>query len=270
MNIIKISFDRAPDLHIQLYQNSFVSKWVSLLQEELQTKEILQLDTFSFFIDEQEARQHLLEAIDAVNKFLKTIFIDVPTDSDFKNPDYYNYLHLQFEKLAGPDWNKPTRLVLIAPPAIKLAIRHINRFCHRLEHQSYKIKPMLRVEFDSSRREPLAEEDYKLFEQGKKNNQVYLDYSTLGKSLYECYEDGLPPTYAGLKMQEHYCANFVLSFGKTPKLKSPNGFKSWLIEHGIDSSTIKNLGHIPLGYIVEKEMLQFIVKCRKINKITLE
>ena len=228
------------------------------------------LARFSFFINEQEARQHLLEAIDAINKFLKTNFIDVPTDSDFKNPDYYNHLHSQFEKLAGPDWSKPTKLVLIAPPAIKLAIRHINRFCHRLEQQPYKIEPILRVEFDSSRREPLAEEDYKLFEQGEKNNQVYLDYSTLGKSLYECYEDGLPPTYAGLKMQEHYCANFVLSFGKTTKLKSPNGFKSWLIEHGIDSSTIKSLGNIPLGYIVEKEMLQFIVKCRKINKITLE
>jgi hypothetical protein len=270
MNIITISFDQALDLHIQLDQNSFVSKWASLLQEELQTKEILQLDTFSFFIDEQEARHHLLEAINTVNKFLKTVFINAPTDSDFKNPNYYNYLHSQFEKLVGPDWSKPTRLIAIAPPAIRLAIRHINRFCHRLEQRPYKIEPVLRVEFDSCRRESLAEEDYKLFEQGEENNRVYLDYSTLGKSLYECYEDGLSPTYAGLKMQEHYCANFVLSFGKTTKQRPPAKFESWLVEHGIDSRTIKNLGRIPLGYIVEKEMLQFIVKCRKINKITLE
>jgi len=270
MNTITISFDQAPDLHIQLDQNSFVSKWTSLLQEELQTKEILQLDTFSFFLTEQESRQHLLEAINTVNKFLKTVFIDIPTDSDFKNPDYYNYLHLQFERLAGPDWGKSTKLMLIAPAAVKLAVRHINRFCHRLEQQPYNIEPVLRIEFDSSRRESLVETDYKFFGKSDETNRVYLDYSTLGKSLYECYQDGLPPTYAGLKMQEHYCANFVLTFGKTTNLKPPDGFKSWLSEHGIDFSTIKNLGHIPLGYIVEKEMLQFIIKCRKINKIRLE
>jgi hypothetical protein len=173
MDIITISFDQAPDLHIQLDQNAFVFKWASLLQEELQTKEILQLDTFSFFITEQESRQHLLEAINTVNKFLKTVFIDIPTDSDFKNPDYYNYLHLQFEKLAGSDWSNPTKLMLLAPPAVKLAVRHINRFCHRLEQQPYKIEPVLRIEFDSSRREPLAEEDYKFFGQSDETNRVF-------------------------------------------------------------------------------------------------
>lgn len=270
MDTIKISFDLGIDLHIKLDQNNFVKKWSKFLSEELVTKEILQLDTFSFFISEDEARKHLINAIVTVNKFLKTSFIDIPTEDDFNNSAYYIHLHEQFEKLAGPDWSKPTRLMVIAPPAVRLAVRHINRFCHRLEQQPYKLEPMLRVEFDSDRREPLANEDYALFESMKDNNRVYLDYSTLGKSLYDCYEDGLDPTYAGLKMQEHYCANFILKFGEITTRKSQIGFREWLAKHGIDNGSIKNNGHIPLGYIVEENVLQSIVNCRKINKITLE
>jgi hypothetical protein len=88
--------------------------------------------------------------------------------------------------------------------------------------------------------------------------------------LYECYEDNLPPDYAGLKMQEHYCANFVLKFKNPTHRKAPGNFKKWVESYGIDYSTIKNTGHIPLGYIVEENLLQSITNCRKINKITLE
>lgn len=270
MDIIKISFDLGVDLHIELDQNNFVKKWSQLLSEELLSKEILQLDTFSFFLSEDESRKHLVNAIDTVNNFLKTSFIDIPTTEDFDNPVYYIHLHEQFEKLAGPDWGTPTRLMVVAPTNVKLAVRHINRFCHRLEQRPYRLEPMLRVEFDSARREPLAVQDYELFGSFDENDRVYLDYSTLGKSLYDCYEDDLDPTYAGLKMQEHYCANFILKFGKLIKRKPESGFNSWLAKYGIDSAAIKNNGYIPLGYIVEKNSLHSIINCRKINKITLE
>ena len=270
MKTIKVSFDQAINLHIVLDQNKFVNKWAKLLAEELHTKSILQLDTFSFFLSEDESRHHLINAITTINSFLKTTFIDIPTDSDFNDPDYYNHLHIKFEKLAGPDWDKPTKLMVIAPQEVLLAVRHINRFCHRLEQRPYKIEPIIRVEFDSNRRELLAEEDYQLFGSMEENNRVYLDYSTLGKSLYECYEDNLSPDYAALKMQEHYCANFILKFGNTTSRKSKNGFKKWVESYGINYATIKNHGHIPLGYIVEENLLQSITKCRTINNITLE
>jgi hypothetical protein len=270
MNSIKISFDRGVDLHVKLDQNTFVKKWSKLLDEELHTKDILQVDTFSFFISEAEAKQHLITAINTINQFLKTLFIAVPTEENFNDPDYYNHLHEQFEKLAGPDWSKPTQLMVIAPSEVRLAVRHINRFCHRLERRPYKVEPVLRVEFDSSRRESLAVEDYELFVPPIEDGRVYLDYSTLGKSLYECYQDNLDPNYAGLKMQEHYCANFIVSLGTMTTKESYAGFNTWLVKHGIDPKSVKNNGHIPLGYIVEKNMLQSVVNCRTINKITLE
>jgi hypothetical protein len=270
MKMIKVSFDQEINLHIALDQNKVVDKWAKLLAEELLTKNILQLDTFSSFLNEGESRHHLINAITTVNSFLKTTFIDIPTESDFNDPDYYNHLHIKFEKLAGSDWNKPTKLMVIAPQEVRLAVRHINKFCHRLEQQPYKVEPIILVQFDSYRREPLAEEDYKLFTTLDENNRVYLDYSTLGKSLYECYEDDLSPDYAGLKMQEHYCANFILKFGKITSRKPKDNFKKWVESHGIDYTTIKNHGYIPLGYIVEENLLQSITNCRTINKITLE
>jgi len=270
MRKIKISFDLGVDLHVRLDHNHFVEKWSKFLAEELTTKPILQIDTFSFFFSETESRQHLVSAISTVNQFLKTSFIDVPSDTDFDRLEYYIHLHEKFEKLVGPDWSKPTRLMVIAPAEVKLAVRHINRFCHRLEQRPYQLEPMLRVEFDSYRREILALDDYALFGPFIENQRVYLDFSTLGKSLYDCYEDGLDPFYAGLKMQEHYCANFILKFGDITKRKSQAGFTAWLAQHKIDHTIIKNNGHIPLGYIVEENSLQSIVNCRKINTITLE
>jgi hypothetical protein len=270
MNTITISFDLGIDLHIKLNQNRFVRRWANLLAEELETKEILQTDTFSCFFTEDQSRQYLIDAIITVNNFLKTTFIDIPSENNFLDPEYYNQLHEKFEKLSGPDWDQPTRLMVIAPKEVQLAIRHINRFCHRLEEKPYKIEPLLRVEFDSSRREPLLDDDYELFVPMKENNCVYLDYSTLGKSLYECYQDGLDPDYAGLKIQNHYCANFILKFENSKQRRPPEDFLLWLSKYNYEYNKIKNYGHIPLGYIVEKNLLQSIVNCRKINKITLE
>ena len=193
----------------------------------------------------------------------------LPKDSKINSQDYYNLLHSKFEKLAGSDWSEPTKLMVIAPQEIQLAIKQINRFCHRLEQRPYKIESWLRVEFNTSRRELLLAEDYNLFEPIKDANIVYLDYSTLGKSMYECYQDGLDPTYLGLKIQEHYCANFVMLFDQPPAIDKDK-FNQWLKQYNVDTSLLKSSGAIPLGKIEDNNALQSVLKSRKINKITLE
>jgi hypothetical protein len=269
MSDLNIYFDTDVVLHINLYDNPFVQKWKELLQEELTTKSILQTDTFSFFMTEEESQKYLVDAITVVNGFLKHEFIAIPNGNDFVNANYYNDLHIKFEQLSGPDWDKPTKLILIAPPEVRLAIKHINRFCHRLEQRPYSIEPLLRVEFDTHKRIPLEPEDYEYFDKTM-SGSVYLDYSTLGKSLYDLYEDNLPVDYKGLKMQQHYAANFIVKFEEPTQRKPSHRFKSWLELQGINPSSISNTGHIPLGNIVEPNHFDLIVKSRKINKITLE
>jgi hypothetical protein len=266
MQII-IVFDTGYELTVDLIDNDFVKRWCRLLSQELERGTLLQEDTFSNFIPEFLARQRLEQSIDTVNKFLRREIISVPLSRDYDDPEFYNRLHEQFEKLAGPDWDHPTRLMLLAPEVVKLAIRHINRYCHRLEKRPYSVEPEMRVEFNTHNRHPLNADDYKLFKPVSHDHTVVLDYSTLGKSLYECYEDGLTPEYAGLKIQHHYCANFVLKFGEPTRLKSSEGFETWLRDYNITNPTP---GQIQLGNISDKTAFDKVKQCVKIVTIKLE
>ena len=268
---IKIDFDNNLTLTVRLDNNDFLNRWCALLEQEISKDTLLQEDTYSCFFTEEQSRCRLDSAINIVNSFLNTEFVSLPTVDDYSNPDYYNELHLKFEKLAGPDWEKPTRLMTFAPNDVKLAVRHINRYCHRLEQKPYRVDPLMRVEFDTYTRESFKPEDYDLFyNYDEVNDVVLLDYSTLGKSLFECYEDYLSPSYSGLKIQHHYSANFILKFGKVQYRRSKQEFSNWLNEHGLTNLPKSVYGHIKLGEIVEKNLLQKVQESAKILKIRLE
>lgn len=261
---IRIVFDTGYELTVDLIDNDFVKRWCRLLSQELERGTLLQEDTFSNFIPESLARQRLEQSIDTVNKFLRREFISMPRSTDYDDPDFYNRLHEQFEKLAGPDWDHPTRLMLVAPDSVKLAIRHINRYCHLLERQPYQQQSWMRVEFNTHLRESLLDQDYELF--GPVSDySVVLDYSTLGKSLYECYQDRLPPDYQGMKQQQHYCANFILMFEKDHQ--PMQGFYQWLQDHNITNA---RSGQITLGSISDKTAFDKVRQCAKIVNIILE
>ena len=123
---IKIVFDTNYELLIHICENDFSLRWLELLKLEIQKNNILQIDTYSSLMPEHIARNYLLKAIDSVNNYLKKEFILAPTEQEYSSKEYYNYLHTRFEKLAGPDWSQPTRLMQVAPDNIKLSIKHIN------------------------------------------------------------------------------------------------------------------------------------------------
>jgi hypothetical protein len=264
-----VTFDTQYRLTINLYDTDFVSRWVSVLKEDLKKNNILQTDTYCSLMTEEQAKAILIESIVKINTFLKTDLIAIPTGDDFENLDYYNYLHSKFEKLAGPSWENPTRLVLVAPIDIRLAIRHINRFCHRLESRPYKVEPFMRIEFDSSIRVPLHDQDYNFFEVIDEPGAVVLDYATLGKTLFECFQDGLAPDYIGLKHQHHYCSNFKLKFQSEYSQEKIKEFNDW-----IEVNQLKNLpksvfGEIKLGCF-DPLAYNEIIKTSKILNITIE
>lgn len=261
---IRLVFDTGYELTVDLFDNNFVNRWCRLLSQEIARNSLLQEDTYSSFVPESLAKQRLEEAIDSVNGFLKREFISKPCVSDYEDPDFYNRLHEKFEMLSGPDWSKPTRLMRIAPDNIRLAIRHINRYCHQLECP----RSIMRIEFATHYREPLQDDDYLLFRPTNEANIVTLDYSTLGKSLYECYFDKLPANYSAMKSQQHYCANFVLNF--TPIQPDYNGFKIWCAEQGINEIPTPELGQLQLGKIRDQNSFDQVKKTAKILNIILE
>lgn len=266
---LKILFDTHYELGIDICENDFTTRWITLLQSELGKSDILQTDTYSSLMPEEVARNHLLSAISIVNSFLKKDFIQKPEGQDFESIDYYNYLHMQFEKLAGTDWEKPTRLVQVAPNFVKEAIRHINRFCHRLENRPYKIESYMRVEFDHPTRSALYKEDYDTFEIIDDDGVMILDYATLGKTLFECFRDNLPPTYAGMKHQHHYCSNFVLKFVNDIDKNKIQEFKNWIKLHKLSDLPKSVLGEIKLGTF-DPNAIEEIKKTSKILKIIVD
>lgn len=263
---IKIVFDTGYELAVDLLDNDFVKRWTELLSQEIERGTLLQEDTFASFIPESLARQRLEQSISTVNKFLRREFIPIPSLDDYDNPNFYNKLHEKFEKLAGTDWDNPTLLMVVAPPEVKLAVRHINRYCHRLERRPYEEQTFLKVEFNTKERKLLEPSDFELFGPAH-DGAVVLDYSTLGKSLYECYQDGLPPDYAGMKEQRHYCASFILMFRENTEGKTKEDFCNWLKEHNI---TKTYSGFIKLGNIVDKTSFDIVKQCAKIVTINLE
>jgi hypothetical protein len=265
---IRIVFDTGYELTVDLFDNDFVRRWSRLLSQEIACGSLLQEDTYSSFVPESLARHRLEEAIDSVNGFLKREFISKPCISDYDDPDFYNRLHEQFEKLAGPNWDQPTRIMRLAPDNIKLAVKHINRYCHRLERRPYVNYSIMRFEFNTHYRELLTLDDYELFHPITESNSVVLDYSTLGKSLHECYEDRLNADYHGMKIQNHYCANFILQFDQ-PKFDYAN-FKQWCAEQGIIEIPPTELGQLQIGKIRNQDSFEQVLKTAKILDIILE
>lgn len=264
---ITVAFDTGYNLIIDLFDNDFVKRWAKLLRYELECNTLLVEDTYSSFCSESYARKSLEQAIDQVNDFLKVQYIAPPVEADYSNPNFYNQLHEKFEKLTGPDWNSPTRLVTLAPDHVRLAIRHINRYCHRLEHQPYRVLNYMRVEFNTSQRRLLEPQDIKLFKKIDQPNTVVLDYATLGKSLYECFEDGLDADYPAMKIQQHYSANFILQF--EPRQWNP-AFTAWCHDQCINDIPAVETGQLPLGKIRNSDCFEEVKKTAKILTITLE
>ena len=270
MSVLKITFDTDYTLVCYLRDIDFVRRWQTLLLDAIENNKILQEDSLSSFFNEDKSKQYLENAIDRVNAFTKREFIIKPNLQDYDNPNYYNYLHEKFEELTGTDEN-PTILSLNSPDWLKRSIKHLNRFCHRLEQRPYEINNFIRFEWDSTKRELLNDTDLDLFEDLENNDYVvYLDYSTLGKSLIECFMDGLTPSYKAMRLQKHYSANFVIKFAKKEKLFDKDQFLNWLTYHGIKDLPKTALGAIVLGEVKDKDSFDKIKLSNSITDIKLE
>jgi hypothetical protein len=200
---------------------------------------------------ESEAQQRLLDSINDINKFLKTQYIEVPHPCDWDNQNWYNYLHLKFEKLSG-SWSSPTRLFAAAPTTFRNAVRSLNFYTHRLEARPYKrLKPWY-ISFDKDcyQRLPLNEADYELFEHVILPGQVVIHYAELGKTLIDLYCDGLPADYPGLKNLHFYSAEISICMSDYPISLLPAGFGQWAQSNGIDIFDKKlGIGGLSIGQV---------------------
>lgn len=248
---------------INLLDNQFVNKWIDELYWCLENCEFDHNENFVNFLSIEERKKVLLESIKEINNYLKNIvkkdFIELPLIIDWNNQDFYNYLHLQFEKLTN-SFDSPTKLFQISPKNIKQSIRNLNFYIHNLEDnivEKNTIGKIFKISFDKQqyRRKSLDIKDYENFTHVCEKNGLYLSYVELGKDLYEIWKENLPIDYEKLKNLHHYSGECYLFFGNT--LTYEVEFYDFCKKNNIDyNDKTLGIGFIKLGTIENQDHIK--------------
>jgi hypothetical protein len=232
---------------INLNENSFTQKWVKELDWALNHVDFNQDETFAYLDSIEESSMKLRQSCLTINSYLNN-FIEVCDNVSNQPQEYFNYLHMIFEKLSG-GFNTPTRLWTVANRELKDAIRALNFYVHLLEPK--KTVEQFYISFDKNqyRRHRFDELDYENFVFEFPKGTLYLHYAELGKELLDLYEDNLPINYENFKNSHFYSAEASLAFEDWNTFEDQN-YLMWLQKHNINPYN-KALGHgkIPLGYV---------------------
>lgn len=269
--MLEIDVEDQGTVVVHLHHNSFVSKWLKLFEHTLATCSINQDEAFACNLDEHVVRQRLLDAITTINNFLKHSFIEIPLIIDWEDQEWYNYLHIKFEKLNGTH-SSYSRLFALAPQKVREAIRAINFWVHRLEIRPYRGRVPWYISFDKNcyTRKTFEPEDYDLFQHEMQSGTVFLHYAEVGKTYYDIWKDNLPLDYAGMKNSHHYSAEFSVYLGPDKEVYEP-GFYTWAKEQGIDIHNKKlGLGIVPLGYVDVDHARKIVYNGTKISYIRIK
>lgn len=250
--MLEIQVDGHQWVSVELFQNSFVSKWANLFEQTIETCSINQLESFSFLLTESTARQKLTLAIDHINSYLQKEFVPLPTSKSWEDFNWYNELHTKFENLNGL-FGQPSLIFLSAPSEIKSSIRDLNFYTHCLEVRPYVQPRKWYMAFDKDlyQRRKLDDEDYTYFHHQLVQGTAYIHYCELGKSQFDIWKDQLPLDYAGCRNLHYYSAEIFIWLGPNIPMY-PKEFYTWAESHGIDVHDKKSgLGAIPVGKLVD-------------------
>lgn len=271
--MLEIQVDHHNTIVVDLYHNSFVTKWCDLFEQTVATCNVEQLESFCRILSDQEAQQIIVDSIDVINRFLKTKFIDDPFPGCWKDQNWNNYLHTKFEQLNGT-YDKPTKLLLIAPPEVKKAIRQVNLFLHKLEYSNQGIQFPWYISFDKDciQRKPFEQEDYDYIKFEVAPGEVYIHYAEIGKTYYDLFLDKLPINYSGLKNSHYYSAELSIRFTKDTIPCYPKEFYQWADDNNLDvRSKNSGMGILPIGKLRDiDQAIEIVYNGHKITNLRID
>lgn len=249
--MISIDLNNAQSIEIELYQNDFVTRWLNLFEQTITSSEVNQLEAFAENISDDEARSRLEQAVKTINQWFGKPIIAWPDTVNWSDQEWFNTLHIHFERLSGT-WDQPTKLFVLAPPEIKACIRDLNFYIHHLETRAVDSKKWLYVSFnkDTYSRKSFEEDDYQLFTHVIQSGEAYIHYAELGKNYIDLYKDNLPVDYQGLKNLHYYSAEIGINLSEASWRLYPEGFDRWAKDKCIDLSDKRlGLGSIAIGRV---------------------
>jgi|TARA_Y100000310_G_C20573342_1_gene759182 hypothetical protein len=253
-------------IHINLYDNYTATTYKDLLEQTINEVGIC-IDNqrcFEPYSSKSQLQEKLLNAIDTINNFCKTEYIELPKQIDWNNKEFYNMLHVYFEKLNGT-WIKPTNLMLVGPEKIKNAVRDLNYIVHELESYSYSSNHKdtmtwpfkLQWSKGKTTRRKFTQDQYNEREFEYKKNKVYLGYNEVGKEFIELALDNLDINYPNAK-NNHYIGLDII-FAKQDCKLFETSFLQWCKKNNFDPYKKSNgIGLAPIGtYYSSGNMLSF-------------
>jgi hypothetical protein len=254
--------DASDSFDIGLINNQFTNKWLDELSWCLENCEFDHNETFLYFEDIEQRKVTILTAINNINQYMKKIykknFIEIPAVIDWKKQDFFNELHVKFEKLCGT-WSNPTRLYQLAPSTIRENIRQLNGYVHGIENPYFN--ELFKVSFnkDQYRRQKLDKEDYKFFNHAVETGDFYIAYSELGKSWLDLYNDGLDVSYAATKNLHYFSGEAYLYFGED--YTYPEDFYKWCTDNSLNPyDKTQGIGEIKIGKVKNPLEVKNILK----------
>jgi len=271
--------DGKPAFRIDLYDHAVAHKWKNLIESIYvgDGEDIDHKRSFFSLWEESEIQLLLLEAIKKINAFLKTNFIKIPENINWRDQNFYNNLHMKFETLSG-EFDNPTKLIKIAPMDIKESVRDLNYCVHALEHRSFNSdEKYLPIQWTKKRistpRIKLADDEYELIQFHQRKNKVYLAYNELGKSYADLYEDNLPIGYAATKNNHYIGADIFIALQNKKNIFSI-GFLKWAKKnkmdpyekkHGIGLLEIGKAEIIDIDYLTKDSKIDIILERKQKN-----
>lgn len=146
------------------------------------------------------------------------------------NQEQLNKYHVYFETMIGQDKNKrnsnkPSEFFMNAPDAVKQAILRFNILIHRLEGMPKDGKRNRRkrivVTFKNPKRFLIPDSELYRFNFNQKPGDVVINYSHVGKPLYDIMKDkDEHVTDGNITPQTHWSASFQICFFNGPGLNN--------------------------------------------------
>ena len=184
-----------------------------------------------------------------------------------------NILHLYFENIRRKDSNIFDFTVM--PENVKDAINNYNILIHRLEsHLSDNLGGLPRIVVSMTKRTEyeLKDEHYNEFTMEYKPGDVCLNYTHLGKTLWDVFKDGDEITGEdNVIPQNTYSADFHIRLSRGPGIQQP--FQEWLNrneERIPQKGNKRSLGLAKVGRIINNQTVNTLWGISSIVEVNYE
>ena len=264
---IRLIFENDTVFDWHMYDNDFVNRWVTMLQEHVaNVPDIHDYELTLQGLGSADEFKRLNKIINVCNEHRPGTIPDFYVNKPEYTLQELSDIHYIYEEIAiQNDWLQGT---LPENDAIK-ARDLLNDFIHQSESRAgsnlnlqKRITPRVRFRIvnpetgvPNARKDNFIDSDYKLFDPIVHSNTMYLNYNAVGEDFIKAYKSERHPKDAVPLRQYSPSFFFVLhTVDYDTQHKRIEQCKQWMRNGGFDpADPMNSFGYIPLGTLFKSE-----------------